>query len=256
MFHRRIGLGLACIGMFAALSAALVGQEGNRQRGGPGGGFMGRGGGDPTIMLLGMDEVHKELELVDDQQSSLKKLHEELTDMLPRPTGFRELAEAEQEKMRTEMQQKMQEVSKVAKAKLADILLPHQQERLRELTIQYRRTGALRDEEVAKTLELTGEQKQKLETLQQEIDESTRTKMRELFQAGGGGGGGGGQEGFREKFAEIQKENDVKLLAVLTDSQKKKFDEIKGKPFDFPRMAFGGGRGRPGNRDRKSEKNN
>lgn len=74
----------------------------------------------------------------------------------------------------------------------------------------------------------------------------------ELFQ-------GGNREGIREKMQEMRKEAEGKVLAVLTGDQKKKFEEMKGEPFEMPQrtrtrgggrrggggQGEGGGRGRP-----------
>ena len=51
-------------------------------------------------------------------------------------------------------------------------------------------------------------------------------------------------------FENAQKEVNEKVLGLLSDSQKKKFEEMKGKPFKLPEGARrpGGGQGgqRPG----------
>ena len=60
------------------------------------------------------------------------------------------------------------------------------------------------------------------------------------------------------KIAEMRKDSDAKLLAVLTPDQQKKFEAMKGKAFAMPEgggRGFGGGGGNRG-RGGKTENNN
>ncbi len=53
---------------------------------------------------------------------------------------------------------------------------------------------------------------------------------------------------MREKIEEMRKALETKLVAHLSDEQKKTFDEMKGEPFELAPMAFGGPRGPGGER--------
>ncbi len=67
---------------------------------------------------------------------------------------------------------------------------------------------------------------------------------------GGDRGGRGGFEEIIEKMRKIEKETYAAAIKVLTDEQKKKFDEMKGAAFELDREALrrGSFRGRGGDR--------
>ena len=69
--------------------------------------------------------------------------------------------------------------------KLAEILLPNQLKRLNQIYLQVAGVNALNDSEVAKELEITDEQREKMTTVRQENAQAMGEQMRELFQSGG-----------------------------------------------------------------------
>ena len=241
---------LACslLGLMAlAVAAGSVGAQeegGRRGRGGFGrGGFGGPGGGfGSELGLLNIEQVQKEIELVDDQKEQVRKLNEEQqTAMREAFAGFRDLSEDERRKRGEELRGKMEAQQKEVRAKLDEILLPHQSERLKQISIQVRGTSALADPAVAEELGLTEDQKQKIRQVGEE--------MRASFQ-------GGNREGGRERFEAMRKEAEEKTLAVLTAEQKTKLEQMKGEAFEldrsqlFGRRGPGGPGGGPGRGDR------
>ncbi len=84
---------------------------------------------------------------------------------------------------------------------------------------------ALAEKPVADQLNLTADQRTKVEA----IIRDDATERRSLFQ-----GGGGDREAMFEKMQAMRKQTDGKILAVLTDDQKKKWQELVGAPFTFP----------------------
>lgn len=293
---------LLMVALVGLMSAGAVAQQpgqrgdGQRGRGAPGGGgffFGGGGGGMSRLMLLGISEVQKELELADEQVKEIQKMQEELrarfrppggpggpggdgrrgrgnnerregepggADRTSRPIpadwyfvqaqqqpdqgrgrgGFGQLTDEQ----RAEFEKRRLEQAREEKAKLADILLPHQVERLTQIFVQVAGVEALRDEDIAKELEMSDAQSAKVAEVRRANQEAMGEQMRELF-----GGGGGDRDAARAKMEEIRKANDAKVLAVLSPQQQKKFEEMKGKPFKMPegagRGGFGG-RGGPG----------
>jgi len=225
--------------------------ERSGQRGRPmmRGGF---GGGGGLLGLVRIEAVQKEIELLDDQKAEIDKLVEELRGQRSegdRP-NFREMSEAEREKLFAEMRKKGEERTKVANAKLAKILLPHQTKRVKEIGVRLRGIGALNDPEIADKLKLTDAQKQKLKEIMQANMESMREKARKIFEDADGD-----REKMREEFRKLRDEASAKVLAVLTADQMKQFEELKGEPFEMPQGAFGRGgadrrpgEGRPGGR--------
>jgi len=240
-----LALSFACFGiLLSALPATAQQQEGQRPRGGFGGG---RSFGFSETALLGNEQVQKELEISADQTAKITKIREESrSQFAPFPEGFRDLPEAERTAKMTEMRTKNEAAMKEIRGKINEVLLPDQRERLKELAIQAQGTGALFNPETAEALKLTDDQKKKLETIREE----SAAKMRELFS--GGRGQGGPSEEARTKMAEIRKESGDKSLAVLTTEQAAQFEKMKGEKssIDFTQMRGGpgGGRGPGGNR--------
>jgi hypothetical protein len=205
-----------------------------RFRGGPGGpggpGGRGRGGdgnrGDGKRGDRTSNTIPAEWYFIQAQQEQ------------PRGPGGRFQLTDEQ---RAEMEKRRLDEAREERAKLAEILLPHQLERLTQIFVQVAGVEALRDEEVAKELNISDDQTAKIS----EVRRTNQAAMGELF----GGGGGGDRDAIRAKVEELRKAGDAKILAVLTAEQQKKFEEMKGKSFKLPE-GFGrggfGGRGGPG----------
>jgi len=250
-FRLRVMFGVALVLCFVATA--------NAQR--PEGGRFGGGfGGFPSrLALLRIEAVQKELSLTPDQVTAIQKLQEELSPRrgggegerprrrpgnenndarLPAPAE-RFFVQQDQPRRqpsdedRQRFRQQAEERAKKEKEKLAEILKPEQLKRLNEIYVRVAGVAALNDADVAKQLEITDEQKEKMA----KVREETMTAMRELFT------GGGDREANRAKFEELRKSSEEKTLAVLTDAQKKKFEELKGKPFDLPADALRRGRG-------------
>jgi hypothetical protein len=208
----------------AVFAVDLHAQAPKKGRGGggrPGGGFgvFGGGGGfggDP-ISLVSTPGVRKELEIEESQQTEISELRTEMN---------RELDDARRK------------VAAKYNEKLNKLLLPHQAERLQQISIQLRGTAALSDAEVAKKLGLSDSQVSDIAEKRKEGE----AKIREEF---GGGAGGGGD--FRERMEKVQKmreELDTDIVGVLSASQKEAFEKLKGKPINRQEL-FGGGRKQP-----------
>ena len=216
----------------ALLSAALIAAEaqaqpqgGGRGRGGRGGGPMGGG----PMMLMGLvqnPDVQKELEVVDDQKTKLTDLaSQERTAM----GGMRDLSQEDRQAKVKQLQDDFQK-------KLADILLPKQMDRLKQIQLQLEGPRALANPDVVKALNLTDEQKEKIKT----ITDEAQAKNQEATQ------GLRGTE-RRAKMQDLNKDLTDKLLAVLTPDQAAQFDKLKGAKvnIDMSTLMRGPGRGGP-----------
>ncbi len=236
------------------------GQRGQGRRGFGGGGFGFGGRGGPRIDLMGLTRIPKvqeELEMLEDQVAAVQKLAEQQRGGGGRGRGGRPGGDGEREGRGdretrgrrdgsdedrqarfAEFMRRREELAKQNKEKLAEILLPHQLDRLNQIRIQVLGTGALEDSEVAAKLKITEEQKKGLKAER----DAMASQFRELFT------GGGDREGMFEKMRELRTESEKKLMAVLSDEQQKQLEELKGEPFEMPRGAFRGfgGRGRGG----------
>jgi len=207
----------------------------------PGGGRGGPGGfgGGSLLDLARIEAVQKEIEAVDDQVKAIEKLSEEMR--ASRGEGqrpdFRNMSEADREKAMAEARARREKEAATANAKLAEVLLPLQIERLEQISLQMRGTAALADAKVAAKLSLTEDQKKKVEAAMT----ANREAMQQAFQ---GGGRDQNREQMRERFQQLRKDSDEKVLAVLTAAQKAEFEKLKGPAFTMPEGA--GGRGPQG----------
>jgi Spy/CpxP family protein refolding chaperone len=211
---KRLGLCVVALAIGALVTPAALGQRGGR----------GGGGGFGTVALLGQKSVQKELNLTDDQMKTVTELQAKAREARQ---GLRNLS-------REERRAKMQELAKADEKAVADLLKPEQVKRLKQISLQLRGASAFANEEVAKALTLTDEQKEKLKAIQDE----TGKAIRELFQ------GGGDRTEMRKKITELRKGANEKAMALLTDDQKTKWKEMTGTPFKGE-ITFGG-RGRRG----------
>jgi Spy/CpxP family protein refolding chaperone len=160
-----------------------------------------------------------------------------------RREDFQNLSEEERQARFEEFRKQAEERMKVAREKLEQILLPEQMERLKQIGIQVQGTRALEDPQVAEALGLTEDQKQQLEKIREEI----RAEFQRRFEEAQAQGQGQGPPQFDPAQFEAQrKANDERLLAVLTDEQKAKFEELKGEKFELDMSQFQFGRGRGG----------
>lgn len=242
------------MGKWAVAAAMLLGltltaTEVLAQRGGGRGGFGGRpggagmgmmGGGMAPDRLLMMQEVRDELEVTEEQMTQLREAMDSLRGEGPgfgRPgANWRDASEEEREKMRTEMMERAKERADKVKAKLTEILLPMQLERLEQIAVQVQGVNALNNPDVAKKLELTEQQVTEIRTTIQDAFSGLRDQMREAFESGDRGN-------IREKMQELRKGLEEKVVAQLTDAQREAFEKMKGEPFELPAgAAFGGPR--------------
>jgi len=217
------------------------GQQGQGFRGGPGGrgGFGGPGGfgGGGIVGLLGIEQVQKEIELLDEQKADIQKLQESLRGERGQfnREEFQNLSEDERRARFETLRAEGEKLAKEAQAKLAEILLPHQLERVKQISVQMLGARALLNDEVVATLGISDDQKAQI----QEVIDGSRERMRDLFTPG--------ERPDPAKFAEFRTNLEKDVLAKLTDAQREKFTTLKGEPFEMPQGAFGfggpGGRG-------------
>lgn len=108
---------------------------------------------------------------------------------------------------------------------LDSVLTEDQKKRLTEIATQLVGPRILMDESVAGKLEITDEQKEQLQAAVAEIGTEIRNVAMELRESGNFG-----PDAMQERVGEILKESGDKLLGVLTEEQRKSFDEMKGEP--------------------------
>ncbi|GAB4160056.1 MAG: hypothetical protein Tsb009_37360 [Planctomycetaceae bacterium] len=107
-------------------------------------------------------------------------------------------------------------------------LTKKQIERIRQINLQMEGVRALQRAEVAKEVGISEDQSKKIKAIYNDYYKR-RNEVIKLFRVKEK------REEARKKYSEISKEYktlDGKVLDVLTNSQKRKFEKMKGKPFD------------------------
>ncbi|MFO0790248.1 MAG: hypothetical protein U0805_12415 [Pirellulales bacterium] len=230
----RVAAAAFVFGLLAIVTTSVA-QPPGPPPGGPGGpgGFGGPFGGGGGVLGLAMrDEVQQELQLVDEQKEKIRGLTDELRtkardEMRGMFENMRDLSDEERRAKFDEIRKKFESINTDMEKKLDGILLPHQLDRLKQINLQnqvrYRGASALTSGDVAQALNLTDEQREKLEKRAAEVQEELQTKIREL-----------------------QAEARKKMLDVLTPEQQAQLQKMMGDQFDMPEPSFGGQRGRFG----------
>jgi Spy/CpxP family protein refolding chaperone len=188
--------------------------------------------------LVARDEVQQELQLVDEQKDKLKGITDEMRTKVRAQMGdiFRDmqnLSDDERAAKFGEIRTKMEALSAESEKQLEKVLLPHQMERLKQIDlqtkVQTRGASALTSGDVAKALNLTDEQREKLEKRAAEVQEELQAKIKQL-----------------------QADARKKMLDVLTPDQQAQLEKMMGQQFDMPEQNFrdrfrgrGGRGGRP-----------
>lgn len=236
---RFVRLAVPVVAICLLANSAAFAQGQGRGRGGFGGGFGFGGGG--AGMLLGSPQVQKELKLTDDQTAKIGEIQREAFQGGGGGNrgNFQNLSDEERQKLFEDMRKRMEETNK----KLTEVLSADQNARLKQIQLWVGGVASLvRNEEAAKELKITDDQKEALKT----IAEESGKKQGEIFQ-GFRGANEEERTKLQAKAAELRKETDTECMAVLTDEQKAQFAKMRGEKFEFDMsQAFGGGRGRRG----------
>lgn len=223
---RYLNKGLAAVCCLVVV--ATLAQQASAQRGG-GRGFGRLFNGTSKAQLATLDEVQADLKLSPEQKKDIAsinhKLREDRRGLFG--SGFGQFSQ-----IRADMDKLNREASAEVDAKLDDA----QKQRLQEIAIQVNGAAALNDPSVVEQLKLSDEQKQKLEEVRAENSKRVEDAMSDF--------GDLSREERREKFRTLAETADADLLGVLTDEQKKEFDEMKGKEIDVDLSPLYG-RGRP-----------
>ncbi|HEX3600879.1 MAG TPA: hypothetical protein VHU84_12095 [Lacipirellulaceae bacterium] len=197
--------------------------------GGPGGPF---GGGGGLLGLATREDVQQELQLVDEQKDKVRtiaddmrtKVREEMGGMF---TQMRDLSDKDRRAKFDEIRKKFESINSDMEKKLDGVLLPHQMERLKQIDLQnkirQRGANALTSGDVADALNLSDDQRDKLEKRAAEVQEELQTKIREL-----------------------QADARKKMIDVLTPEQQAQLQKLMGDNFDLKDQGPGGFRGQFG----------
>ncbi|MFO0946833.1 MAG: hypothetical protein U1D30_12950 [Planctomycetota bacterium] len=215
------------------------GDFGGRFGGGPGG--PGGRGGD-LFGLLSAPEVKEALKVTDEEQAYLGILADDVRDKEREFfESIRDLSEEQRrEKFRARMETAEARAAETQK-QIQEILGEERTKRLKQIRLQVGGVMALFSPEVSKEVGITDQQRDKV----REMFEGARDEMRELFTSSGDD-----PEARRKAFDEFRKKQETKVLGILTDEQKAKWESLKGEPINFKLDPPGfGPRGRRGDGD-------
>jgi Spy/CpxP family protein refolding chaperone len=210
------------------------------------------GGG---AFLLQNAQVQKELKLTEEQIAKIKEINEAVRP----PSGadrpnFQEMTAEQRQEFFAEMRKKGEEAAK----KASEALNADQNARFKQIQLQMQirmqgNSTLAQNEELAKSLKLTDDQKSALKTI---ADESGK-RMGDLFRSMGPQASEDDRTKAREEMATLRTETDAECLAVLTDEQKAQLEKLQGPKFELDMSAFGrGGPGGPGGRRGRPGNNN
>jgi Spy/CpxP family protein refolding chaperone len=210
----------------AAFACAVQAQEREGSRRGPGRGFS-RGS---LVGLLQLEQVQKEMKLSEEQTAKVKEVVEKLgAEMREQYTALREIEDRQERREKTTALS--DEFDGKVREQLRDVVPREQMMRLYQIRMQVRPVvESLANGYVAGRLELTDQQKEKLA----EIEKDSQAKQSELYGKMRDATDDQRSEVF-QKLREIRDEADEKALGVLTDEQKKSFEEMKGEKIELSR---------------------
>ncbi len=186
--------------------------------GGGMGGGMGAGGGRAELLLI--PAVQEELELIPPQierlQEAVERMRTELRDV------FGRMQDVPREQRADAMREFVEDLRADAEATVENTLLPHQMTRLTQISNQMQmRGGAMRglvSGSVADQLNITDEQREKLQARAEQLEAQIRQRMNDL----------------RAQALEM-------LLQELTPAQREEYRKLVGAPFEMPRQQLGAG---------------
>lgn len=229
---RKFAVLLVAVGVTAILAGEANAQ---RQPGGGGGRGMGGLGGNSALMLISNKSVQEELKLTDDQKKTIDEKRTEFMSTLGEK--MRDLQDKSAEDRMAELKKLSEPIVKL----IDETLKPEQTKRFKQIQRQVGGAAAIIEEDNAKELKLTDDEKTKIKAL---VDDM-RKDERDLRPQGGRQQGGGNQADRAEQAKKIEalhKETNDKALEILTPDQQKVWKELSGEKFDYKPDAFGGNR--------------
>jgi hypothetical protein len=246
-------LAAAALAVAFAGSAEAQGRRGGGQGQPGGGGGFGFGFGSVYGMLSTNKDLQAELKVTDDQKTKLEAVAKKLAEARAAGGGggrggFNPNATDEERKAAAEARAKAAAETKKA---YEEVLTPDQAKRVAQINIQNMSVRAFGDKDVQTGLKMGDDQKEKIKT----VLDGYQKDLRELMTAGGGGRGAGrGQPQSEEdkKKAEenakkreaLTKEAEEKIVATLSDDQKKSWKDMIGEKFDVSKLRVAPGRPR------------
>jgi hypothetical protein len=174
--------------------------------------------------LVFRDKVQEELKLSNEQK---KKLEKRLQDTVQGAMQFfQKLGGMTPEEREKELHAYVEKAQENLTAFLQGLLQEEQFKRLRQVMLQRDGLLALGNAEVMKELEITDQQRQQFFEVVQEMQKKIEPLLKEAHN-------GGKPEEIRPKVMKIREEHVSRIADLLSDTQKKQWKELLGKPLDL-----------------------
>jgi len=218
-----LGLVLALV-LIGSQSPGQVLAQGGGQVAAPGSAAAGSGWAyanpmGQSLQYLLYPQIQSELDLLPDQKAALDKIRADMTARLQDAyKEFKDVAPMERQAKYLEVYGR---IGADTDKRVAEVLLPHQTKRIRQIALQMRLANsgygsatALNSDDVAKELNITPDQIEALKKRETELRQEIQEKTREFY----------------KKLTEESRE---KLLSVLTAAQREKLNELQGEKFEL-----------------------
>lgn len=193
----------------------------------PGGGFQGGGiggfgGGSMNLksLLLTNTALQEELKVSDDLKAKFTKFQEAQREEMSKMQGMG--SDDEAQIARLKMQIKMIE----DRMAIMKDLSSEQTKRLSQIENQQMGLRAFTNDKVVEALKLSDDQKDKIKTINEELNADTR----ELFTAGFG-------QDTQRKMQALRDEAMDKAVELLTANQRKQWKDMTGEKFDMTKLT-------------------
>jgi hypothetical protein len=173
--------------------------------------------------LVFRDKVQEDLKLSAEQKDKLdRELQERIADAMQ---FFQKLQDAKPEEREKELGTYRRKAQEKLAPVLKDTLNDDQRKRLHQLELQQEGPFVLGGE-LGKELKVTDDQRRQFMAVVQDLQKKIEPLIKEAQS-------GGNPEEIRPKLMKIRKEHEGKLEALLTDAQKKQWQEMLGKRLDL-----------------------
>jgi serine/threonine protein kinase len=178
--------------------------------------------GDRQLPFLNQPAVLDDLGLSAEQRARVAAMSARIDRQ--RMESFKEFGRLSPEERR----QRFLDLARANEKEVTAVLTPRQLQRLRQIALQLRGLGAFRDSDVAPTLKLTAGQRDRIRTIEAET----------FFVPMDVRGPGSPPRDPRKELEQKLQRAGERIQAVLTEEQKRKWQEMIGEPFKGPRVFF------------------
>jgi len=241
--------------VFSQKSAGTAGQAGTTGQAGTAGqaGTTGQSGtGSSQFSYGGISQqpwfadqgVRQQLKLNDDQYNRLNKAWG--TQYQTYSRGLGQLNNVPQDQRSTRMNEMNQTFNQGFSSSYKDVLSPEQQQRYNQLYLQYQGYNAFNDPQVQRKLNLTDEQRQKLnqystqfQSQQNDINKSATSD----------------RQGASKRFGQLRQRDQNWMNSFLTDEQRQTWRQMTGDPYNFSSTGTSTGTGTNNNSGTNNNQN-